>query len=230
MTSRSDCRPHRPGGPRVSQSWRCCRRPARSTCRQGYRRASGGPTVKALVAPAAHRRRGRPRARDRLHAKAIAPPIGAPMMGFTEKRSPDAAGAHYRDVAVALVSSGEVATIALEECNRRAAGLGPQNRAVRLARIEQAPAPPSAEKQGHGLILSQAPTLINDPGLRIWRDPGRRSPGRPVLLLLFRRYPRLTRAAASPILFRATSGWPRAASAARETGSPRSGCRCGSSS
>jgi hypothetical protein len=38
-----------------------------------------------------------------------------------------------RSVAVALVSSGEVATIALEECNRRAAGLGPQNRAVQFS-------------------------------------------------------------------------------------------------
>lgn len=35
-----------------------------------------------------------------------------------------------------------------EECNRRAAGLGSQNRAVRLAKIEQAPAPPSVEEQG----------------------------------------------------------------------------------
>jgi hypothetical protein len=51
-----------------------------------------------------------------------------------------------RLVAAALVSSGEVATIALQECNRRAAGLGAQNRAVRLAEAEQAPAPPSAEK------------------------------------------------------------------------------------
>jgi hypothetical protein len=51
-------------------------------------------------------------------------------------------------VAVALVGSGEVATIALEECDPRAAGLVPQNRAVGLARIEQAPAPPSAEEQG----------------------------------------------------------------------------------
>jgi hypothetical protein len=42
---------------------------------------------------------------------------------------------HESCVAVALVSSGEVATIALEECDRRAAGLGPQNRAVRLANI-----------------------------------------------------------------------------------------------
>ena len=53
-----------------------------------------------------------------------------------------------RDVAGALVSSGEVATIALEECNRRAAGLDRQNRAARLARIEQAAAPRSAEEQG----------------------------------------------------------------------------------
>jgi len=41
-----------------------------------------------------------------------------------------------RSVAVALVNSGEVATIALEECTRRAAGLGPQNRAVRLDPME----------------------------------------------------------------------------------------------
>jgi hypothetical protein len=34
------------------------------------------------------------------------------------------------------------------ECNRRTAGLGAQSRVVRLARIEQAPAPPCAEKQG----------------------------------------------------------------------------------
>jgi hypothetical protein len=53
-----------------------------------------------------------------------------------------------RFVAGALVSSGEVATIALEECNRRAAGLDRQNRAARLARIEQAAAPRSAEEQG----------------------------------------------------------------------------------
>jgi hypothetical protein len=45
-----------------------------------------------------------------------------------------------------------VATIALEECNRSAAGLGPQNRAVRLAKIEPAPASPPAEKQGLGLV------------------------------------------------------------------------------
>ncbi len=36
--------------------------------------------------------------------------------------------ARHRNVAVALVSSGDVATIAPEECNRRTAGLGPQNR------------------------------------------------------------------------------------------------------
>ncbi len=64
------------------------------------------------------------------------------------KHSRGAGDRRDRGVAVALVSSGEVATIALEECNRRAAGPGPQNRAVRLARIEQAPAPPSAEEQG----------------------------------------------------------------------------------
>jgi len=38
----------------------------------------------------------------RIHAKAIAPLIGAAMMAFTEKRSPDAADAHYRDVAEAM--------------------------------------------------------------------------------------------------------------------------------
>jgi hypothetical protein len=51
-------------------------------------------------------------------------------------------------VAVALVSYGTVAAIALEECDRGAAGLGPQNRAARLAGIEQAPAPAFAEEQG----------------------------------------------------------------------------------
>ncbi len=56
--------------------------------------------------------------------------------------------ARQRSVAVALVSSGPVVTIALEECDRRAGRLGPQSRAVGLARIEQAAAPPSAEKQG----------------------------------------------------------------------------------
>jgi hypothetical protein len=61
-------------------------------------------------------------------------------------------GANALIVAVALVSSGEAPTIALEECNRRAAGLGPEDRAVRLARIEQALAPPSAEKQGLGPV------------------------------------------------------------------------------
>jgi hypothetical protein len=42
-------------------------------------------------------------------------------------------GARDRLVAVALVSSGELAAIALAECNRRGAGLSPQNRSVRLA-------------------------------------------------------------------------------------------------
>jgi hypothetical protein len=39
-------------------------------------------------------------------------------------------------------------TTALEECDRHAAGLVPQNRAVGLTRIEQAPAPHSPEEQG----------------------------------------------------------------------------------
>jgi hypothetical protein len=72
------------------------------------------------------------------------------------ERSPGVAGAGHSDVAVALVSSGEVAAIALAECNRRAAGLNPQNRSVRLARSEQAPAPPSAEKRGSGTVAQDA--------------------------------------------------------------------------
>ena len=69
-----------------------------------------------------------------------------------------------RCVAVALVSSGEVAKIALEECNRRAADLGPQNRAVRLARIEQAPAPPSAERQGPGPVAHHVDVVSDAAG------------------------------------------------------------------
>ena len=51
-------------------------------------------------------------------------------------------------IAVALVRFGEVATIALEECARRAAGAVDRAGRSVLALIEQAPAPPYAEKQG----------------------------------------------------------------------------------
>ena len=53
-------------------------------------------------------------------------------------------------------------TIALEECDRHAAGLVPQNRAVGLATIEQAPAPPSADKQGLGRVAHDV-DLAGDP-------------------------------------------------------------------
>jgi hypothetical protein len=80
----------------------------------------------------------------------------AKALGLGRKRSSTTLtvelGPGFRNVADALVRSGEVATIALEECNRRAAGLGPQNRVVRLARIEQAAAPPSRKKQGPGPV------------------------------------------------------------------------------
>jgi hypothetical protein len=92
------------------------------------------------------------RARDRNRREAVAhEPVGRGPALRRKRSSVGPAGRPapgHRIVAVALVSSGEVATIALEECNRRAAGLGPESRAVRLARIEQAPAPPSAEEQG----------------------------------------------------------------------------------
>ena len=108
------------------------------------RRRRSHPRGSALVwadrprAPAtvALRKRARQRVRQPGGAKAIMRPAPG------RDRRCDS------DVAVALVGSGEVATIALEECNRRADGLGPQNRAVRVASIEQAPTPPSAEKQG----------------------------------------------------------------------------------
>ena len=88
--------------------------------------------------------------RSRASSDVVArrPQAGGRVHASVAKRSRRRGRPGDRGVAVALVSSGEVATIALEECLRRAAGLGAQNRAVRLARIEQAPAPPSAEKQG----------------------------------------------------------------------------------
>jgi hypothetical protein len=53
-----------------------------------------------------------------------------------------------RRVAKALVGAREVATIALEKCGRRASGTVGPNRPPVLAGIEQAPVPPSADKQG----------------------------------------------------------------------------------
>ena len=59
-----------------------------------------------------------------LVAKAIVRPISEQRIAFVAKRSRDADGCGHPDVAVALVRSGTVGTIALEECARRAAGAG----------------------------------------------------------------------------------------------------------
>ena len=77
------------------------------------------------------RRRSRPRG------------VGA-TIGTVAKHKPAPALPKCWIVAVALVRFGEVATIALEECARRATGarFDRTGRSV-LARIEQAPAPPS---------------------------------------------------------------------------------------
>jgi hypothetical protein len=89
-----------------------------------------------VIASVALRNRARPRLRRPGGTNAIV------------RRAPEHDDRRDSDVAVALVGSGEVATIALEECDRRAAGLVPQKRAVGLARIEQAPAPRCAEERG----------------------------------------------------------------------------------
>jgi hypothetical protein len=77
-----------------------------------------------------------------------------------------------RYVAEALVRTGEVATIALEECGRRATGtVGPDRRPV-LAGIEQAPAPPSAEEQGSRPAHSPAAELGEAAGLASGESQG----------------------------------------------------------
>ncbi len=94
------------------------------------------------------------------------------------EHSPGAGHRRDPDVAVALVGSREVATIALEECDRRAAGLVPQNRTVGLARIEQAPAPPPVEEQGAGWVAHGACRPATRPVAQIGDEQVRASPSR----------------------------------------------------
>ena len=78
----------------------------------------------------------------------------------------------HRDVAVALARFGEVATIALEKCARRAPARLDQTEGSVLARIERAPAPPSRGRAGRGSGRSRRRGGRRPRRLRKWRNSG----------------------------------------------------------
>ena len=90
--------------------------------------------AQARAAPCRHSDRdSRGAAGDRVRGGAIAPSMAAGVITPSPLRS-SAPGRSRRSLSRNAIVAPP--------------GLGPQNRAVRLARIEQAPAPPSAEEQG----------------------------------------------------------------------------------
>ena len=155
--------------------------------------AASGPVSEATLAGRCVRSgRLAPRAGGRLSAAAgcgehtvrwspavTATGVGATIGTVAERSS----GAGYRrdpDVAVALVRSGAFGTIALEKCDRHAAGLVRRTGRSGLARVEQAPAPPSAEEQGADRVAHDAGWTGGRAGLasgdkRVSRDRGRQT-------------------------------------------------------
>jgi hypothetical protein len=131
-----------------------CRQPGR--LRWSHANPEAGPTAGASESSS----RRNPGAPGRPRESAVASSSGRDGNRPLRRRL----GADRRDwkVVVALVRCGKVATIALGECARQAIGTVRPNRRPVLAAIEQAPAPPSAEKQGsqpgaYGAVAASQP-------------------------------------------------------------------------